>query len=431
MSVSTAVPSVSVITATRGRPENLAQLVPIVLAEQSVWHYVVVVDGEDPETVALLTSLKDRFDRLVFAQVPRSGQLRALELGITMTDAEVVLLLDDDVVPMPGLAGAHARAHANQTGLVLVGTMPVQLPARRADIGTLLYASDYVSHCARMEEGLYGPLDHLWLGNVSMRRSDCLRIGLYSADFTASYHADQDLGFRLTEAGLVGRYDPSLAAVHRHRRTGRESLHDARRRGAGLAQLHEVHRALGPFDPSVFTEDLPPTLAAVVRRVGSSRLALGVAGALLAAAGALRLVGWASGRVRLAKLARRIMFVRGATAGEGEKPERASDRSRRSGHARLPGTPLEPRGAPGRHRGDAGALRGRLRRSATRRRGLIRHRRRTRPGPASGSVTAGRPGRPAFAPPGRAWTGPAGDCPSGPAARPPAGSGSPRRGRHR
>jgi GT2 family glycosyltransferase len=312
-------PSISVVVATTGRPENLVQLVPTVLADHAVRHLVVVVDGEDHKSVALLASLQPRFDRLVFVQIPRSGQLRALERGVRLTDADVVLLLDDDVVPNPGLAAAHARGHAWKRGLVLVGTMPVQLPAGRADIGSLLYARDYLSHCALLEAGELEVLDQLWLGNVSMRRSDCLSVGLYSGEYTASYHADQDLGFRLAAAGLVGRYDPSLAAVHRHRRTGAAFLRDARRRGAGVAHLHEVHHRLGPFDPSDFTKDLPLTVAGLISRIGSSWLATGTARALLKVSGSLGFFGWQSGRIAWAKLARRIMFVHGATVGE-ERP---------------------------------------------------------------------------------------------------------------
>jgi GT2 family glycosyltransferase len=316
MNPSTTIPSVSVVTATRGRPENLAQLVPIVLADESVRHFVVVIDGDDRDSLALLSSLKAHFERLVFAQIPRAGQLRALDDGVALTDADVVLMLDDDVVPMAGLATAHARAHANESGLVLVGAMPVELPARHADIGSLLYARDYLAYLARIEAGEHGVLDQLWLGNVSIRRSDCLSVGLHSSRFTASYHADQDLGFRLAGAGLVGRYDPSLGAVHRHRRTGPAFLRDARRRGAGVAHLHAVHERLGTFDPAVFTQDLPAPVATVVGHVGSSRVAPVVARALLGMAGALESLRCESGWVVLAKLGRRVMFVRGATAGE-------------------------------------------------------------------------------------------------------------------
>jgi GT2 family glycosyltransferase len=326
MTTSATIPSVSVIMATRGRPENLAQLVPMVLADESVRHFVVVVDGEDDESVALLSSMRPRFDRLVFQQVPRSGQLPALEVGVTLTDADVVLLLDDDVVPTPGLAAAHARGHVGEHGLVLVGTMPVQLPARHADIGSLLYARSYLAHIARIEAGEHDVLDQLWLGNVSIRRSDCLSVGLYSPDFTASYHADQDLGFRLAEAGLVGRFDSSLVAAHRYRRSDPAFLHDSRRRGAGLLHLHSVHERLGPFDPTVFTRDLPAPVAAVVRRIGSSSMAPGVARVFLGLAGALGVVGWGGGRLRLAQVARRIMLFWGATAGEGAVPVSVAQR---------------------------------------------------------------------------------------------------------
>jgi GT2 family glycosyltransferase len=316
MTESSGVPTISVVVATTGRPENVAHLVPLVLADPSVRHLVVVVDGEDDRSMAVLSSLQRRLDRLVFTQIPHSGQLVALELGVHLSDADVVLLLDDDVVPAPDLAARHAQGHRGSVGLVLVGAMPVQLPSGRADVASLLYARDYLTHCAGIEAGEHQVLDRLWLGNISLRRSDCLAIGLHSGDFTASYHADQDLGFRLAEAGLVGRYDPSLDAVHRHRRTGVAFLRDARRRGAGVAHLHQVHPRLGPFDPSMFTEDLPPMLAAIVRRVGSTSVATGSARVLLALASCSRALGWQSARVSLAQVARRIMFVHGATRGE-------------------------------------------------------------------------------------------------------------------
>jgi GT2 family glycosyltransferase len=316
VTASSTIPSISVIVATTGRHENLAQLVPLVLADPSVRHLVVVVDGEDDRSMAVLSELGARFDRLVFTQIPRSGQLLALELGVHLTDAEVVLLLDDDVIPAPDLAASHARGHRGTHGLVLVGAMPVELPARHADVASVLYARDYLTHCARIEAGEHQVLDRLWLGNISLRRSDCLAVGLYSGDFTATYHADSDLGFRLAEAGLVGRYDPSLGALHRHRRSDRAFLRDARRRGAGMAELHQVHPRLGPFDPSTFTEDLAPTLAAIVDHIGASSLATSAARVLLRLASWLGWVGWRSARVSSAQVARRIMFVHGATMGE-------------------------------------------------------------------------------------------------------------------
>ncbi len=324
MSLHTVAPSVSVIMATRGRPENLVKITSSVLVDATVRHLVIVIDGEDKASVATLLELQKAYDRLVFAEIPHSGQLKALSVGVDLTDADVVLLLDDDVMPTPSLAAAHARQHMTEPGLVLVGAMPVQLPAGKADLGTLLYARDYLHHCERIAAGEHAVLDQLWLGNVSIRRAHAVAVGLYSPGFTASYHADRDLGFRLAEAGMIGRYDPTLAAAHLHRRTGAAFLHDARRRGAGLAHLHEKHRWLGPFDPAIFTEDLPVVVRAAVRRIGSTRLAPVVASALLGVANALRITNRGSSRMLLAKLARRIMLVWGTTTGEGAVPAPAA-----------------------------------------------------------------------------------------------------------
>jgi GT2 family glycosyltransferase len=312
----TSLPSIAVVVATRGRPENLSELTGAVLDDDNVSVMVVVVDGEDHESLAVLQELEIGFPRLIHRQIPRSGHLKALATGVSMTDAEVVVFLDDDVFPAPGLATAHAQRHIGESHLVVVGAMPVELPEGRADVGSILYARDYLAHCARIEAGEQDVLHHLWMGNVSIRRADCLAVGMYSAAFTASYHTDQDLGFRLAEAGLIGRYDPDLRAVHRHRRDGKTFLNDARRRGAGVADLHGVHPELGPADPSAFTADLPRPLAAIVRGLGRVRIGPPAALVLLGLAHALGRVGWAAGRVMLAQLARRIMLVRGLVAGE-------------------------------------------------------------------------------------------------------------------
>ena len=325
MSTSAPVPTISVVMATLARPQNLADLVGAVLSDEAVRHFVVVVDGVDPISVAVLTSLQLRFDRLVFTRIERSGQLRALDVGVGLTDSDIVLLLDDDVVPTPGLAAAHARAHRERHGLVLVGSMPVELPEGRGDIGSLLYARDYLSHCERLESGEFEVLDNLWLGNVSIRRSDCLAIGLATRAFTASYHTDRDLGIRLADAGLTGRFDQGLVAAHRHRRSDWAFLHDARRRGAGLAELHHVHEArLGPFDPGVFIADMPAPLGLSARFVGSRPMAPRVARGLLALAAVPGLSRWDSGRLGLGKLARRLMLLWGATTGEGETAHSAA-----------------------------------------------------------------------------------------------------------
>ena len=225
------------------------------------------------------------------------------------------MLLDDDVVPGPGLASGHARRHAAQAGLVVLGAMPVDLTG--ATIGTILYARDYEQYRARLAESEERVLDHLWLGNVSLRRADATRVGLRSAHFTVTYHSDRELGFRLGDAGLVGVFDESLRATHRHVRPDGAFVLDALRRGAGTARLHELYpERLGPLSLDALIVGTPRPLRALVRRLGVSAASVAAARLLLGMARVCRVARWREGEVAAAQVARRLLFCRGATVGE-------------------------------------------------------------------------------------------------------------------
>jgi glycosyltransferase involved in cell wall biosynthesis len=302
--------------ATRGRPERMGPAVEAALADEGVAQMVVVVDGEDDEaTWRELSRLAEVHPRLLAVRAPHRGQLGALDEGVARATAEVILLIDDDVVAGPGLASGHARQHAAREGLVVVGAMPVALAG--ATIGTVLYARDYERHRARLNEGRVRVLDHLWLGNVSLRRADAQRVGLRSADFTAFYHSDRELGFRLGDAGLVGVFDDSLRATHAHVRADRAFVRDALRRGVGVALLHELYpERLGPLSLDELISGVPGPLRAPVRRLGVSRASVATARVLLGMARVCRVARWRAGEVAAAQVARRLLFCRGAVAGE-------------------------------------------------------------------------------------------------------------------
>jgi len=302
--------------ATRGRPERMRAAIEAALSDPTAAEMVVVVDGEDDmATWEALQTMAVGEPRLVPLRVARSGQLGALDAGAARATSEVLLLLDDDVLPGPGLATGHARHHAERQGLVVLGSMPVRLA--RAGIGTILYARDYQQFAERLRDGRVSVLDHLWLGNMSMRRTDALGVGLRSEHFTASYHADRELGFRLADAGLVGVFDESLLAVHVHARPEEAFLVDALRRGAGVARLHAVHpERMGPFSLDELVIDVPAPLRGAVRRIGASGAAPIAARLLLGMGRVCRIAHWQRGEVATAQVARRLLFCRGAVAGE-------------------------------------------------------------------------------------------------------------------
>jgi glycosyltransferase involved in cell wall biosynthesis len=142
-----------VVIATRDRRERLRETLVPLLADSAADEIVVVDDGSNDGSLELLEDLAAEHPRLQPVPSRHRGRAAARALGLERSSGEVVLLLDDDVVAAPGLVEGHARAHARGARLVVVGHMPIRLPAHRrpGDASTYLYAGNYEGSCAAAE----------------------------------------------------------------------------------------------------------------------------------------------------------------------------------------------------------------------------------------------------------------------------------------
>src|SRR4051794_4498652 len=118
-------PRVSVVVPTYNRRDTLGPVVDALLEDDATGELIVVVDGSTDGSLELLQE-KARVDpRLRPVWTPNRGELAARELGLQSAEHPVVLFIDDDVLPEPGLVSGHAAQHAATPGLVVVGAMPV------------------------------------------------------------------------------------------------------------------------------------------------------------------------------------------------------------------------------------------------------------------------------------------------------------------
>lgn len=266
----TARPSVSVVAATYNRRDRLRDWTASVLADRTVDELVVVVDGCADGSFELLEELARDEPRLVPLFVPNAGQFSALQAGAERASGEVLLFLDDDVVPQPGLAGAHASHHADGALRLVLGYMPVRLPKRTpAAAATFVYARQYETECAVFESDPNEILPKFWAGNFSMRREHALAVGLFATDDDASYHyhyhRDRDFGLRCQAAGVVAVFDRGLRAEHLHTRPASAIVTEAEDRARGAVRLHQRHEAeLGSWSPEGYGAQLRAPLRAVV-----------------------------------------------------------------------------------------------------------------------------------------------------------------------
>lgn len=239
----------SVVVPTRDRAVPVARLVEALLADRDVAEVVVVDDGGSDGTWHRLCERATRDPRLRPVRQEAAGAGAARQRGAQEARGDVLLLLDDDVVPPEGLAAAHLRVHAEHDGpVVVVGAMPTTPPARRTvdSVTTEQYVQDYE---ACTNDWLAHPqtvLDHLWSGHLSLPRTTALKVGLDDREMGALFFEDRDLGLRLRRAGVPAEFRPELQVRHEHVRSLSAFLGDSLRQGRAMVVLHERYPTLVP-----------------------------------------------------------------------------------------------------------------------------------------------------------------------------------------
>jgi hypothetical protein len=250
--------TVSVVIPTRDRCASLERTLRAVLADEGVDEVVVVDDASTDGTEAMLRTLAKRDPRVVTRASGGRGAAEARQVGAEAATGDVLLVLDDDVVPLPGLAAGHRRHHEAADNTVVIGYMPTIAPRERVldTVGIHIYASDYETQVRRYDADPGQVLLDLWGGNMSLRRVDALSVGL-RGDHELHGHEDKDFGLRCAEAGMRGVFDRALAAEHHPTRPFDAYLRLAHAQGKDLVQLHAAHPELGPLDLSRIGAELP------------------------------------------------------------------------------------------------------------------------------------------------------------------------------
>jgi glycosyltransferase involved in cell wall biosynthesis len=240
------IPSVSVVIPTRNRAAELKRCLAAVLPDAATTEVVVVVDGNDPDTLELLHELKASDPRIKDTTIPQQPQhltrlQRARDHGAAIATSEVVLAMDDDVVGAPGLVGGHAQHHADRERLVVVGYMPVAILRRwpRSSAPVRYYSDAYESTCAAYRTSPDSILRRLWGGNVSVRRRDWLTAAAQPR--TSTMFDDRELGLCMLREGLRGVFDPGLRAEHFYERSLRAFADRAARSAADGPKLLAAH----------------------------------------------------------------------------------------------------------------------------------------------------------------------------------------------
>jgi GT2 family glycosyltransferase len=207
-------PTLSLIVPTHNRRERLGRLLAGLEREHArgaEFEVVVTVDGSTDGTEAMLAALRTPYPLKVVTQAQR-GAPAARNAAIAAAAGEVLLFVDDDVVPQDGLLERHVAVHRDDPLAAVAGRM-----ARPTDQTLPLWldweATLLERHYARVVAGVLAASWHeFFTANASVRRAHALAVGGFDERFLRE--EDIEFAYRLAKSGL--RFHFLSDAVVRH-----------------------------------------------------------------------------------------------------------------------------------------------------------------------------------------------------------------------
>jgi GT2 family glycosyltransferase len=207
--------AISVIVPThqrRDRVLSLARALDRQTFPASDFELSVTVDGSTDGTSDALAALSPRYALHVASQ-PQRGRAAALNAAVAQSRGALLVLLDDDMEPTPGLLAAHWRTHEGRPRLGVMGAVPVPTPPGMRP-ATRYVAEKFNGHLARLARpDTVLRLTDFYSGNFSIARAVFDEVGGFDEDFRVYGNEDLEFSFRLRAAGVSLVYDPVAIAV--------------------------------------------------------------------------------------------------------------------------------------------------------------------------------------------------------------------------
>jgi GT2 family glycosyltransferase len=238
----------SVVIPTRDRPESVARLLRALERQYPIdggFEAVVVADGCTDATVRRLRAGAWRFPCHVLEQ-PSSGAAAARNCGAALASGSLLLFLDDDVEPEPGVLRAHVALHDAQPDTIGIGYLP-PIVEQRGFMGVSLrgwWESMYDG--PRRPHHRYTYRDFL-SGHFSIPAPVFEALGGFDAGLRC--HEDYELGYRAIQAGLQLRLIADAVAWHHDATDIAKALRRKFEEGVADVQLARRYPELVPTLP--------------------------------------------------------------------------------------------------------------------------------------------------------------------------------------
>jgi len=242
----------SIVIPTFNRLKELQTVISAVRSQvrppETELEIVVVDDGSSDGTSDWLEAQTGRSDFEAIRQ-ENSGPAAARNRGVEAASGDFIFFLGDDTEPQPGWLGAHLEEHR------LFGE-----PGPLAVLGYTSFSPDIESPFLRfineygaqfgyllIEDPRAVPFNFFYTSNISLPRSELVRLGGFREDFPAAAWEDIEFAYRAVGDGLKIHYQPQARTLHRHCIRPRTFCRRQRTSGRSAAIFAKLHPELDNF----------------------------------------------------------------------------------------------------------------------------------------------------------------------------------------
>lgn len=205
--------TISAVVPTYGRDEVLVETIAALVALEDPPDEIVIVDQTPRHADAVETRLAEWRDegRIVWRRRARPSIPAAMNDGLLAARGDVVLYLDDDIVPGERLVAAHRAAHGRSAATEIVAGQVLQPGESPEALAGARFG--FRSSVAQAVKEFMG-------GNFSVVRRRAVEWRGFDENFVgAAYRFERDFATRALAAGAAIWFEP--AASLRHLRAAR------------------------------------------------------------------------------------------------------------------------------------------------------------------------------------------------------------------
>lgn len=170
---------------------------------------ILVVDqtsDHEPATEKRLSQLQES-GKIRWIRLPQPSVTHAMNVGLAAANNEVVLFLDDDIIPDPNLITAHVNAQSKLRYNIVAGQV---LQPGEEPLTTELESGKFRFCSARAQY-----ITEIMGGNFSIKRELALRLGGFDENFVhVAYRFEAEFANRALRAGEKIWFEPAASIRH-------------------------------------------------------------------------------------------------------------------------------------------------------------------------------------------------------------------------